>query len=95
MRRSARIRSMSAPRPESIVFDVGQVLVEVEPRALLAYLGGGATGCDDLEPARTLFVDDRAANIVAASARGWRGIVHRTPAATEAWLAGCGVQVPC
>jgi 2-haloacid dehalogenase len=213
MRRSARIRGMTAPRPESIVFDVGQVLVEVEPRALLAYLGGGATGCDDLEtvcarvdldahergdyggaqlltrlaglarrpldverlhtlwlsiyrparpmlalaarlrasyrvslvsnlgelhwrhlwdhyrlgslahgavvsfeartlkpdpaidrlaeerfalePARTLFVDDRAANVAAASAHGWRGIVHRTPVATEAWLAGCGVQVPC
>ena len=29
-----------------------------------------------LEPARTVFIDDRAENIVAAKARGWHGIVH-------------------
>ena len=86
MRRSARIRDMSAPRLETIVFDVGQVLVEVEPGALL-----GAVASFE---ARTLFVDDRVANVAAASARGWHGIVHRSPDATEAWLAGRGVQVP-
>ncbi len=29
-----------------------------------------------LEPAATVFIDDRADNIAAARARGWRGIVH-------------------
>jgi len=29
-----------------------------------------------LEPAATVFIDDRAENIVAAQARGWHGIVH-------------------
>jgi len=30
----------------------------------------------ELEPAATVFIDDRADNIAAARARGWRGIVH-------------------
>jgi hypothetical protein len=38
-------------------------------------------------------LDDRAAHVAAAAARGRRGIVPRSPAATEAWLAGRGVQV--
>ena len=30
-----------------------------------------------LEPAATVFIDDRSDNIAAARARGWQGIVHR------------------
>jgi HAD superfamily hydrolase (TIGR01509 family) len=29
-----------------------------------------------LEPAETVFIDDRADNIASARARGWHGIVH-------------------
>jgi FMN phosphatase YigB (HAD superfamily) len=47
-----------------------------------------------LEPAATVFVDDRADNIAAAQARGWQGIVHRNPAATRAALAALGVAAP-
>ncbi|HKT74519.1 MAG TPA: HAD family phosphatase [Steroidobacteraceae bacterium] len=35
-----------------------------------------------LEPAQTVFIDDRADNIDAARARGWHGIVHKDHAAT-------------
>jgi FMN phosphatase YigB (HAD superfamily) len=44
-----------------------------------------------LEPAATVFIDDRADNIAAARARGWQGIVHEDPAATRAALAALGV----
>ena len=46
-----------------------------------------------LDPSRTVFVDDRAVNIAAARARGWQGIVHRSPATTLAALAELGVEV--
>ena len=46
-----------------------------------------------LEPASTVFIDDRAENIEAARARGWHGIVHRDLARTVADLRSLGVQV--
>jgi putative hydrolase of the HAD superfamily len=39
-----------------------------------------------LEPAATVFIDDRADNIASARARGWGGIVHEHYAATRASL---------
>jgi len=45
-----------------------------------------------LEPAATVFIDDRAENIAAARARGWRGIVHTGHDATVAGLLGLGVD---
>jgi FMN phosphatase YigB (HAD superfamily) len=46
-----------------------------------------------LEPAATVFIDDRADNIAGARARGWQGIVHHDPAGTRAALAALGVGV--
>jgi HAD superfamily hydrolase (TIGR01509 family) len=46
-----------------------------------------------LEPAATVFIDDRADNIEAARARGWHGIVHRSYPATRDALAELGVSV--
>jgi HAD superfamily hydrolase (TIGR01509 family) len=47
-----------------------------------------------LDPARTVFIDDRADNIDSARSRGWHGIVHqyRAPARTVAALRGLGVS---
>jgi len=45
----------------------------------------------ELDPARTVFIDDRADNIEAARARGWHGIVHQDYAATRAALGQLGV----
>jgi HAD superfamily hydrolase (TIGR01509 family) len=42
---------------------------------------------------RTVFVDDRAANVAAARSRGWHAIRHATPAATLAALAELGLPV--
>ena len=39
-----------------------------------------------LEPAATVFIDDRADNVATARARGWHGIVHRDHASTRASL---------
>jgi 2-haloacid dehalogenase len=47
-----------------------------------------------LEPAATVFVDDRPDNIAAARERGWQGIVHQDPPSTRAALAALGVSVP-
>lgn len=44
-----------------------------------------------LEPAATVFIDDRADNIAAARARGWHGIVHAEAPATFAALQALGV----
>jgi HAD superfamily hydrolase (TIGR01509 family) len=44
-----------------------------------------------LEPAATVFIDDRAANIATARARGWQGIVHRDHPSTLARLAALRV----
>jgi 2-haloacid dehalogenase len=44
-----------------------------------------------LDPARTVFIDDRAVNVRAARERGWQAIEHRSPAATRASLAALGV----
>lgn len=46
-----------------------------------------------LEPAATVFIDDRADNIAAARARGWHGIVHRDQASTERALVELGVEI--
>jgi FMN phosphatase YigB (HAD superfamily) len=46
-----------------------------------------------LEPARTLFIDDRHDNVAAARQRGWHGIVHEDYARTRAALARAGVDV--
>lgn len=46
-----------------------------------------------LEPAATVFIDDRTDNIEAARERGWHGIVHRDQAATEQALAAFGVRI--
>ncbi len=45
-----------------------------------------------LEPARTVFIDDRAVNVRAARERGWLSIEHRSPAETRASLAELGVR---
>jgi len=44
-----------------------------------------------LEPAATVFVDDRADNVAAAGARGWAGIVHQDYDSTLAGLRRLGV----
>ncbi|MCC7462161.1 MAG: HAD-IA family hydrolase [Gammaproteobacteria bacterium] len=44
-----------------------------------------------LEPARTVFIDDRHDNIAAARQRGWHGIVHEDYARTRAALQRAGV----
>jgi FMN phosphatase YigB (HAD superfamily) len=46
-----------------------------------------------LDPARTLFIDDRHDNIAAARQRGWHGIVHADYATTRAALARAGVAL--
>ena len=38
-----------------------------------------------------VYLDDRAENIAAGAARGWRAILHETPAQTRATLAGWGL----
>jgi HAD superfamily hydrolase (TIGR01509 family) len=45
-----------------------------------------------LEPAATVFIDDRAENIVAAKARGWYGIVHSGYDTTLAELRALAVE---
>jgi HAD superfamily hydrolase (TIGR01509 family) len=45
-----------------------------------------------LEPAATVFIDDRAENIVAAKARGWHGIVHSGYDTTVAELRALAVE---
>jgi FMN phosphatase YigB (HAD superfamily) len=45
----------------------------------------------DLAPARTVFIDDLAANAAAARARGWHAIQHAAPEQTIAALAALGV----
>src|SRR5215813_8010854 len=44
-----------------------------------------------LEPAATVFIDDRLDNIATARARGWHGIVHRAHADTVRHLQTLGV----
>lgn len=44
-----------------------------------------------LEPACTLFIDDRADNVAAARGRGWQGIVHQGYRDTVAHLQSLGV----
>lgn len=39
-----------------------------------------------LEPARTVFIDDLAANVAVAQSRGWRGVQHLSAAQTAAHL---------
>ena len=45
-----------------------------------------------LEPAATVFIDDRADNIAGARARGWRGIVHGGYHSTLTALGDLGVD---
>jgi 2-haloacid dehalogenase len=45
-----------------------------------------------LEPAATVFIDDRAENIAAAKARGWHGIVHSGYDSTLAGLRALAVE---
>jgi HAD superfamily hydrolase (TIGR01509 family) len=45
-----------------------------------------------LEPAATLFIDDRADNVAAAARRGWGGIVHQGHAQTLGALRQLGVD---
>ena len=45
-----------------------------------------------LDPARTVFIDDRPVNVRAARERGWLAIEHRSPAETRASLAELGVR---
>jgi len=44
-----------------------------------------------LEPAATVFIDDRAENVATAHRRGWHGIVHRDHPGTLAGLQALGV----
>ena len=48
----------------------------------------------DLEPARTVFIDDLSANVRGATACGWRGIHHLDPVTTCAELRRLGVRLP-
>ena len=45
-----------------------------------------------LQPAATVFIDDRTANVEAARARGWHGVVHRSYAQTCTALRRLGVE---
>lgn len=45
-----------------------------------------------LEPAETVFIDDRAENILAARRRGWQGIEHTSHAVTVGALRSLGVD---
>ena len=45
-----------------------------------------------LEPAATVFVDDRADNVAAARARGWAGIVHEGLGSTLSGLRALSVS---
>ena len=47
----------------------------------------------NLDPARTVFIDDRPVNIAAAKERGWAGIVHRDATQTLQALAQLGVDI--
>lgn len=70
--------------------------------ALLSYLAGvmkpheriyvEAERRFGLEPARTVFIDDRPENITAAKARGWYGIVHSEYDRTVGELRALGVE---
>jgi HAD superfamily hydrolase (TIGR01509 family) len=70
--------------------------------ALLSYLAGvmkphegiyvAAERRFGLEPARTVFIDDRPENIAAAQARGWHGIVHSDFDTTVAGLRALAVE---
>lgn len=70
--------------------------------ALLSYLAGvmkphegiyvEAERRFGLEPPRTVFIDDRPENIVAAQARGWHGIVHSDYESTVAGLRALAVE---
>ncbi|HTL92631.1 MAG TPA: HAD-IA family hydrolase [Steroidobacteraceae bacterium] len=44
-----------------------------------------------LEPAATVFIDDRSENVASARSRGWHGIVHQDYRATLARLQDAGV----
>jgi FMN phosphatase YigB (HAD superfamily) len=48
-----------------------------------------------LEPAGTVFIDDRADNIASARSRGWHGIVHRYREPAETVRALCALGVEC
>ena len=41
-----------------------------------------------------IYLDDRAENIAAGAARGWRAILHETPAQTRAAMAALGILPP-
>lgn len=45
-----------------------------------------------LNPAETVFIDDRAENITAVQRRGWHGIIHADHAATVAALRALGID---
>lgn len=70
--------------------------------ALLSYLAGymkphagiyiEAERRFELQPAETVFIDDRAENIAAARVRGWHGIVHRGYDTTVAELRTLAVE---
>jgi len=47
----------------------------------------GHTGAD------MIYMDDRAENVAAGAARGWRAILHETPEQTRAALAGMGIGI--
>ena len=44
-----------------------------------------------LDPARTVFIDDRAENVAAARARGWHAVRHSDPEATFGALRALGI----
>jgi HAD superfamily hydrolase (TIGR01509 family) len=46
----------------------------------------------ELDPATTVFIDDRAENVAAAQARGWRAIQHRRHDQTLEALHALGIQ---
>ena len=46
-----------------------------------------------LVPARTIFIDDNAANVQAAQARGWRGIEFKSAQQLQARLARLGIEL--
>lgn len=47
-----------------------------------------------LAPARTIFIDDNAANVQAAQARGWQGIQFESAQQAQAQLARYGLALP-
>ena len=87
------IRHVAATYPWFTSFN-GHVLSYKErsfkPDAAIYAAAEALSGCSG---ARIVFVDDRADNVAAAAARGWRAVHHTSPAASLRALGALGLPV--